>query len=168
MENRINRKVETYVGTFKKDIQQWLEINTTSFDKSDFLKFIFDYDGLTIGKDDFQKRKRIKNSVPQQNRCCAKRANGEQCTRRKKEDNEFCGTHSKGTPHGKVVCDIITDSLIKKKDIWVQEIKGIHYFIDENKNVYSFDDVLTNKVNPKIIAQYKFENDVYTIPEFTI
>ena len=38
-----------------------------------------------ICKDDLQKRKRIKNIVPSNDRCIALRANLEQCTRRKKE-----------------------------------------------------------------------------------
>ena len=40
--------------------------------------------------------------VPSSERCMAKRANGEQCTRRKKQDSCYCGTHTKGTPHGTV------------------------------------------------------------------
>ena len=51
-------------------------------------------------KEDFIKRKRIKNIVPNYERCIAKRANGEQCTRRNKNGEQFCGTHIKGTPHG--------------------------------------------------------------------
>ena len=51
------------------------------------------------------KRKRVKNVVHLSDRCCAKRANGEQCTRRRKDTTtEYCGTHLKGTPHG--ICDV--------------------------------------------------------------
>ena len=53
------------------------------------LKYIYDYERLTLNKDDFMKRKRVKNSVPFCDRCCAKRASGEQCTRRKKEEDEY-------------------------------------------------------------------------------
>ena len=64
------------------------------------IQYIYDYDRLTFNKEDFQKRKRVKNFVPIFDRCCAKRANEEQCTRRKKDGCEYCGTHLKGTPHG--------------------------------------------------------------------
>ena len=39
--------------------------------------------------------------IPPNERCCGIRANGQQCTRRKKEgQDKYCGTHIKGTPHG--------------------------------------------------------------------
>ena len=45
----------------------------------------------------------IKNKkVPSSEKCNAKRANGTQCTRRKKQDSCYCGTHIKGTPHGTI------------------------------------------------------------------
>ena len=40
--------------------------------------------------------------VPSSEKCQAKRSNGIQCTRRKKQDSCYCGTHIKGTPHGTV------------------------------------------------------------------
>ena len=47
-------------------------------------KFVYEYEKLKMTKEDFMKRKRVKNMVPSQQRCLAKRANGEQCTRKKK------------------------------------------------------------------------------------
>ena len=69
---------------------------------SELLKYVYDMEGLQISKEDFQKRKRVKNVVPHNIRCCAKRANGEQCTRRRLNDENFCGKHIKGTPHGEI------------------------------------------------------------------
>ena len=106
MENRIAKKVEIHLLEFKNNIKNWFDNNNSDicgqYSRSDFLKFIYDYSSISLLKDDFQKRKRIKNTIPIQIRCCAKRANGEQCTRRKKNDQEFCGTHCKGTPYGKI------------------------------------------------------------------
>ena len=82
MENRITKKVDTHLFEFKNEVKIWFDKNECDISgkhtKSDFLKFIFDFNGISLSKDDFQKRKRIKNSVPIQIRCCAKRANGEQ------------------------------------------------------------------------------------------
>ena len=128
METRINKIFEQYMGKFKNDIKELLANN--EYDvlddklKSDLLKYIFDYDNINLSKDDFKKRKRVKNNVPQHNRCCARRANGEQCTRRKKEIGEFCGTHNKGIPHGKIACNMSEPVITKKKDIWVQGYSG--------------------------------------------
>jgi len=50
----------------------------------------------------------------------------------------------------------------------VQEIKGIQYFIDNDKNVYSHDDILANKHNPMVIATYGRAGDVYSITNFVV
>ena len=63
------------------------------------------------------------------------------------------------------------ESLVKKIDIWVQDIKGINYFIDAENNVYNHEDVLSNKKNPQIITQYTKDTDKdgsYHIPEYGI
>tara|TARA_B100001093_G_C26854569_1_gene1026787 strand:+ start:2425 stop:2946 length:522 start_codon:yes stop_codon:yes gene_type:complete len=173
MENRITKKVDTHLTEFKNEVKLWFDNNDCDicgkYNKSDFLKFIFDFDGISLSKDDFQKRKRVKNSVPIQIRCCAKRANGEQCTRRKKDDSDFCGTHIKGRPYGKIECTLCETPLVKKIDIWVEDIKGINYYIDEHGNVYNHEDVLSNKKNPYVIANYERDRDGnYHIPEFGI
>jgi hypothetical protein len=170
METRIAKKVDAYIAAFKTDVKQWFEENNTDvsgeYTKSDFLKFIFDYDSLNLSKDDFSKRKRVKNTVPTQMRCCAKRANGEQCTRRKKDGHECCGTHIKGVPYGKIDCEKEEEPLAKKREIWVQEIKGIQYFIDGEGNVYNHGEILNNKINPEVIARYTKKDDTYLIPEY--
>jgi hypothetical protein len=174
MENRITKKVDIYVNEFKNEVKEWFDANESDINgkcnRSDFLKFIFDFDGISLSKDDFQKRKRVKNNVPIQIRCCAKRANGEQCTRRKKDSHEFCGTHIKGTPYGKIECNMSDEPLVQRKSIWVQDIMGIQYFIDNDNNIYNHEDVLANKKNPEIIAHYTKDskNDSYHIPAYGI
>ena len=56
-----------------------------------------------------------------------------------------------------------------KIEVWVKDIKGINYYIDDNNNVYNPEDILENKVNPSIIAKWKKnEENVYSIPQFGI
>jgi hypothetical protein len=119
-------------------------------------------------KEDFMKRKRVKNSVHLADRCCAKRANCEQCTRRRKEGSEYCGTHLKGTPHGICKLDENEKPQGQKIEVWVQDIQGIVYYIDKNNNVYQTEDIYTNKSNPKVIAKYLKDGENYSIPEFNI
>ena len=105
--------------------------------------------------EDFTKRKRIKNKIPLGDRCCAKRANGEQCTRRKKSDQDnYCGTHMKGVPHGSINV-VVSDFVGVKKEVWVEEIGGIMYYLDNNNNIYNTEDVMSNRENPKIIAKWR-------------
>ena len=124
---------------------------------------------LQLQKKIFQKRKRVKNLVPHFERCIAKKAEGEQCTRRKKDKEDFCGTHVKGTPHGMVSSNSDNIVTTTKVEVWVQEIKGINYYIDASNNVYKPEDIISNMQNPNIIAKWALnEKGNYTIPEFNI
>jgi hypothetical protein len=212
MEKKLNKKVQEYQVEFKNNIKKWLEeqkvqiikkntgddnMQTTAIMQedrtSDLLKFVFDYTAFELTKDDFQKRKRAKNTIPQNEKCVANRSNGQQCTRRRKPGHDLlCGTHLKGTPHGVYTnnnntnCDneaqnknsssVQTSSSSSssnnkgtKVEVWVQEIKGINYYIDSVNNVYRTEDIISSKPNPDIIAKWKLNaNDKYTIPEFGI
>ena len=172
MESRITKKSDQHLLEFKGAIKEWFSDNNSDIcgecDRSDFLKFIFDFDSLSFSKDDFQKRKRVKNIVPMSIRCCAKRANGEQCTRRKKEGYDFCGTHEKGRPNGSVETIEYKEKEVKKIEVWVQEIKGINYYIDDSTNVYKHEDIIKNKRNPEVLTHYVVNDGIYSIPEFGI
>jgi len=169
MERRINKRIEEYISSFKETIKdKATELGLSNGDNmSQLLQYIYDYERLNLSKEDFMKRKRVKNVVVLSERCCAKRANGEQCTRRKKNEDEYCGTHMKGTPHGIFKSD---DEEVKsngqKVEVWVQDIQGIIYYIDKFNNVYQAEDILSNKTNPKVIAKYIKNGDHYSIPEF--
>ena len=171
MEKRLNKKVETYITSFKESIREKATQMGLNNDVKtiQLLQYIYDYDRLSFNKDDFQKRKRVKNFVPVYDRCCAKRASNEQCTRRKKEGCEFCGTHVKGTPHG-IVSENINENIVNvhKVEVWAQEIQGIVYYIDKSNNVYDTSDIFKNQMNPKIIAKYVKNGDIYSIPELNI
>lgn len=170
MEKRLNKKIEEYVTSFKDNVKGKAESLgiSQSEEMADLLTYIYDYERLSLGKEDFTKRKRVKNVVPFFDRCSAKRANNEQCTRRKKEDCEYCGTHMKGTPHGMIDGQTEVVPTTQKVEVWAQEIMGIIYYIDKTGNVYQAEDVVVNKVNPKVIAKYIKTGDTYTIPEFGI
>ena len=170
MERRINKKIENYLSDLKENVRtKALELSSKDPSLHQLVQYIYDYERLNLGKEDFMKRKRVKNVVHLSDRCCAKRANGEQCTRRRKDDTtEFCGTHLKGTPHG--VCDFNEEAKPQgqKIEVWAQDIQGIVYYIDKSSNVYQVEDIMQGKVNPKIIAKYVKVGETYMIPEFNI
>jgi hypothetical protein len=170
MEKKINKRIESYISGFKDELCNKLASMETEDDtgKNQLIKFVYEYNRLILDKDDFVKRKRVKNVVPFFDRCCAKRANGEQCTRRKKESDEYCGTHMKGTPHGIVDSQNEVKDQTQKIEVWAQDIQGIVYYIDKNDNVYQSEDIISNKQNPKIIAKYLKSGDNYSIPQFGI
>jgi hypothetical protein len=170
MEKRLTKKAETYISNFKDNIREKAtQIGICQNPEIyQLLQYIYDYERLTFNKEDFQKRKRVKNFVPIFDRCCAKKSSDEQCTRRKKGGNEYCGTHIKGTPHGIIDNQCDAKMSTQKIEVWAQDIKGIIYYIDNNNNVYQPDDIINNKLNPKIIAKYVKNGEQYSIPEFNI
>ena len=167
MEKRLNRKINTHTQSFKNDIKTKMQTLGLLNDHQckELLQYIFDYSVIEITKIDLQKRKRVKNSVPYNERCCALRANNEQCTRRKKSGEKFCGTHIKGTPHGEIKAGEQIADTTMKIEVWAEDIKGIIYFIDKSGNVYDPQDIHQNLKNPSIIAKWVRDSQGnYTIP----
>lgn len=171
MEKRVNTKIQQYIASFKDDIRN--KVAELKFPHNEtvneLLEHIYEYDRLVLEKDDFIKRKRIQNAIPSSNRCNAKRANGEQCTRRRRNDCEFCGTHFKGTPHG-LICETTSqlgdERPTHKLEVIATEINGIVYYVDKFENVYKTEDVLQGVNNPTIVARCEKRGNKYTIPEF--
>lgn len=196
MEKRLNHKINEYITHFKEDIKEKaVQLGLTKYENMNhFIQYIYDYERFQFMKEDLTKRKRIKNVIPYMERCCAKRSNGEQCTRKKKEGFEYCGTHTKGIPHGVVddndglgECGLkgggcgsgggggggihgddgdFHSAKTQRIEVWAQDIQGIMYYIDKNGNVYQTEDIVMNMMNPKIIAKYVRTGDQYKIPEF--
>jgi hypothetical protein len=174
MEKRISKKVEDYLSGFKQDIKKlMLEYNLHESDNGKLLlQSILDKPNLSFTPEDFIKRQRAKNTVNILERCSAKRANGELCSRKKKKNSIFCGTHCKGTPYGSIdnpnpnpddttTYNPITTPSQQKINIFTIEIQGIIYYIDDNNNAYSMEDILLNKNNPQIIGTIHKENKTF-------
>ena len=125
------------------------------------LEFVQGYEFALLSEDDYMKKKRVKNPIPFHEKCIAKRANGEQCSRRKKTDSEYCGTHTKARPHGIIILPEETSSnaessIVKKEiEVWLEDINGIQYWINDSGTVYDHDDIKENKENPRVIAHYE-------------
>jgi hypothetical protein len=161
MDRKLNKLIADYVGDFKKDIKEkalGMQFNDEKI--QELIEYVYNYDRLILSKEDVSKRKRVKNTIPNTNRCHAKRANCEQCTRKQKEGYTFCGTHVKGTPHG-----VINTNNTENQTTYVigevvaEDINGIVYYLDKNGNIFSTEDVLKGTPNPKVVAQYTMSND---------
>ena len=196
MERRINKKINEFLSNYKTEVKDYILTckgnidhtidhwdgkdietmdslkNIVSGELMSLLHQIYDHPNISLIKDDFTKRKRVKNVVPFFDRCVACRANQEQCTRRKKYKNNFCGTHIKGTPHGIIKEHKPEGPIEKKVNVCVRDIKGIMYYIDKDNNVYDTEECMGNQKNPKIIAKYiktMVDGEAeYSIPAFNI
>lgn len=157
MESKINKRFDTYLRDYKQNIAK--KINELQLTEQPHIKelmdYIYTYQNLIITTEDITRKKRIKNTVPHYERCVAKRSNGEQCTRRRKDNECYCGTHIKGTPHGVINQDASSPDNYKKVNVWIQEIAGISYYIDDNQNVYNMEDIIQSKMNPRVVFKWK-------------
>ena len=162
MEKRIENKINEYIDNFKNEIKnKAIETNLVNDPNfNNLLQYIFDKPNLKLKKEDFMKRKRLKNNINNCDICMANKSNNEKCSRRKKKGMEFCGTHIKGTPYG--VSENIPDN-IQNIEVKAQDIDGILHYIDGVGNVYKVEDIMQNVHNPKIIYKYKIQNGKYII-----
>ena len=104
--------------------------------------------------------KRARNEVEEEYRCKAKRADGSQCSRRKLEKEELCGTHKKGQPHGlyekkeNVGVGLgIEENKLKKIVLKIEDIGGIMNYVDEEGYIYNQEDIKMNKSNVRRIGR---------------
>lgn len=159
MEKRLNTKLDTYVNAFKREVVDKVRSGVS---QEDLITFVMDYKKISLDEKDFLKRKRSNNIVPLFEKCLAKRMCGTQCTRRKQGNTDYCGTHTKGTPHG-VIEQNDSKTELKTVDVVQMEFLGIVHYIDSDGNVYSVEDILSGRQNPRVISHYKVIDGVYTI-----
>ncbi len=171
MEKNIKQKINSHFNNNKTIIRQWLEeggfkvIDATNNDRTrDFMNQLNNMQPYELTKDDFKRRTRLRTIIPKHSQCRAVRLNGEQCTRKKKANCDYCGTHLKGLPKGEVEEDTTGFVETPKIEIWIEEICGIHQYIDKNGNIYSTEDIMQNIKNPRIISKWKKnEKEEYVI-----
>ena len=153
MERRISKLVRSHEQHFKEQVRQWvLENMTDSAKSSELIQYVYDFPNVQLNPEDFVRRKRVKNMVPVCDRCIANRANGERCTRRKRNGSMLCGTHMKGTPHG-MVSENVQESPMKTVELWLKTINGITYHVDAQRRVYSPEDIMQGSHTPRIIGE---------------
>ena len=169
MEKNINNKITAYQNKFKTNLQNWIRNNDATIlidnnDKTnDFIQYLMDFPNLDLTSSDFQKRKRLTNNVPDYKRCIALKCNGVRCSRKQKNDMQFCGTHIKGYPYG-TISDADKQNEKKQVTLWLEEINGISKYIDENNNIYCTKDIIDKINNPRIIGKWgKTDKDVYYV-----
>ena len=100
------------------------------------------------------KVKRKRKSIPKEQCCLGRKQFGEQCTRRKKNGSDFCGSHMKSLPYGRIddqkehLCKVKGKRGRKKKKVsieeneeyiqtWIDKDLGDKYLIDKYNTVYT-------------------------------
>ena len=153
MEKRIVKQVNDIISNYKENINEI--INDSSTDEKTKLTLISNLPDVSITVDDLLKKRRVRNTINDSERCCAYRATGERCTRKKKEGCELCGTHIKGTPHGCISIGSAPkeEQNLSKITVETLDVNGIVYYVDKENNAYSSNDIMKNMVNPQVIGK---------------
>lgn len=163
METRINKKISCYIHDVKNDLKTMIQAKCSiESEKNSLINFIDQINILELEQSDFSKRKRIRNNVPIYERCNAKRANGDRCTRKKKDGKDYCGTHLKSQPHGIISNEDTNETNFKNILVRTQDINGVIYYIDDFNNVYYHQDIMNNIHNPRIVSKYKYDKNTDT------
>ena len=153
MDEKLNIFINNYLKKYNKEL-------TTCETIEDVKSLVNSYEKINLNDFDNTKKKRAKNIIQPEERCQAVRANNSQCTRRKKSDCLFCGTHVKGRPYGVIKHDVVEETK-KTLQVFTQEIEGILYYIDDNGNIYNTEDIINKIVNPQKVGRYDLINNKF-------
>jgi hypothetical protein len=159
MEKRANMLIDTFIVKFKDDIRdKVISLGLDDVVANDIIQFVYDYDRLVIDHDAIARPKRTKTSIPIASRCSAKLANNEQCTRKRRKDCDFCGTHANSKPNGLMTNEEEHAEFLKssnqKVEISAEDVNGIIYHVDSFGNAYNTEDILRGSENPRIIGTF--------------
>lgn len=105
-------------------------------------------------------KKTTKKPAKKNNICMAKKADGLQCTRRKKPNKEYCGKHIKKLKFGRIDDELRYSDKTKYIKTKRENIDGEYYLVDEQDLVYSCSKthplLLGKKVGNKLISTKKY------------
>jgi hypothetical protein len=148
----IKEEVITLLGKVAKD---------NGFSKEDFVsKYLDDVSkiGVKMGI-----KRRNRRSLPKDLQCLGRKIDGHQCTRSRRNGEEFCLSHMKRLPHGRIDDPDFAGKEKgkrgrKKKEVVYNEeeylcvhlelIRGVQYLLDENNNVFTY-----NLESPKFLGK---------------
>ena len=166
MEKRINEKIEIHTKRIKDDIMKKLQsVLIVEKDKNtiltDMLKYINEYEVLKLTPQDIQASNKPKRMICDDLRCKAYRVSGEQCSRRSREGELYCGTHirnattdatekkeAKEKPNKK---EKDCDEGDRKESVWLVEKDGILGYVDKMGLNYRVEDILKGVKNPRTL-----------------
>ena len=106
------------------------------------------------------KKKKKKSSNEPCNLCMARKQDGNQCTRRKKDSYDYCGKHINNRKYGRIDDHSnIVDKLAEDDNYimtWIEEFDGKEYLVDSNNVIYT-KDVASPLIVGKKISDGKME-----------
>ena len=141
----INKSILSLYSQKLKSVLEDISSNHNIKKETLFNKYL-DFESLKTTK------KRKKKNVKSCDICMARKQDGNQCTRRKKDGQEYCGKHIKNRKYGRI--DDNSNILDKLADddnyimTWIETFNGQEYLVDSNNIVYT-----KNIENPSIVGR---------------
>ena len=129
----------------------------------EIIKYISEQNIFNLQNDGIKKTQRTRKTISANEQCNATRIDGNRCTRKKRNELHYCGTHLNCTSYTEFNT-IETVQPIIDKSVSAIDIQGIIYYIDLDLNVYNTEDVINGILDPSIIGKACKSNGVYTIP----
>ena len=95
-------------------------------------------------------KKRERKLPSKDMQCKGRKCDFTQCTRKRKENSDFCQSHIKNLKYGRV--DDVNDEYIP---MWQEDINGVTYLIDNDNMVYT-----NNSKSPELIGKKNILGDI--------
>jgi hypothetical protein len=145
--NIINKQYETILNIISKEYN--LEYNELS---EKYKLFSIEKNSKIVPK-----IKRKRNTIPDEIRCLGRKQCGNRCTRKKKKEIGFCGSHQKGLPYGRIDDGVDYKPKVKGK-------RGRKKKNPSLEDLSSNNDFIATWKDPQLGDQYLIDNDniVYT------
>lgn len=173
IENNVNTYYNKQFSEFKQHIITLLKNHPLHEPLTPIIQHISDTKNMPSDSNLFAPKKRQTSKIDSGSQCCALTDKGTQCSRKRKGDNIYCGTHDP-TERAKKIKHILqpsnqtTNTKTTRIAIHEQIINGIHYYIDNIGNVYCHGDIILDKNNPSIIANWTSNTDEYGNTTYSI
>ena len=153
-----NNILDILCSNFNNKLTEIIDSIATEYnlDKEKLIsKYIGDVSDISEILDD-KKKKRKKNKVlNSEELCMAKKADNNQCTRRRKPNCDYCGKHQNNLKFGRIDDEEKFNDNSKYIRTLHERIGGEDYLIDDNNILYTFDKenptVLGRKVDGKVV-----------------
>lgn len=120
-------------------------------------------------------KKRVRKKIEKDKTCLGRKGDGFQCTRSRRDESEYCLSHQKNLPHGRIDDKTYVpkqkgqrgrrrkDFELKNNDDYIPmlrtRIEGQYYLLDTMKNIYSNDEEHPKKLGI-LLENNKIEYDV--------
>jgi hypothetical protein len=109
------------------------------------------------------KNKTKKTQLSSSEICVARKADGQRCTRKRRDKLEYCGKHSSHLKYGRADDTKPTETDEKYVMTWHECIDGSDYLVDNQNVVYTY-----NLENPEIVGKKNSEGKLVLLDEMQI